>query len=204
MIKREELTGIILSGGKSSRMGHDKGLCRFNGKALVEYALETLKPICGKILISANRNLTEYSRYGVPVLADEIKDIGPIGGIYTCLNHSETQHNLILSCDTPFVGTLLLKHLLSRVQKEQIVVPSHHKFLVEPLSAYYATNTLGAVKEAIDDHDYKLLNLFKRVRFKSVQVDGIYTFYNENSFMNINCEEDLLKAQQVMNHGKTN
>ncbi len=203
MIQKSEVTGIILAGGKSSRMGRDKGLCEFNGKALVEYAIETLRPLCGNLIISANYYPEKYSRYNIPVLADEIKNIGPMGGIYTCLKVSKTEHNLILSCDTPFVGTLLLKHLLKNVGKEQIITPAHHKFLVEPLSAYYATNVLNEIEKSIDDGDYKLINLFKKVKFKSVPVDGFFSFYNENSFLNINRPEDLAAAEQIVKSGNS-
>ena len=198
MISKEEITGIILAGGKSRRMGKDKGLCTFNGKALVEYAIGTLKPLCGHLLISANYHPEKYNAYGIPVVADEIREIGPMGGIYTGLKHSETQHNLILSCDTPFVGTLLFKHLLSQVENEQVVAPAHHKFLIEPLSAYYATNIISTVQDAINKKDYKLINLFRQVRFKSVPVDTMISFYNENYFLNINRPSDLENAEKII------
>ena len=198
MIKKDELTGIILAGGKSSRMGKDKGLCEFNGKALVSYAIETLKPLCGKLIISANHFPEKYEQFGVPVIGDEIKEIGPMGGIYTCLKHSTTRHNLVLSCDTPFVGTILLKHLLEQVKNEQVVAPAHHTFLVEPLSTYYATNLLDAIKQAVNNHDYKLINLFKNVRFKSVLMDSLLPFNADQSFLNINRPEDLETAEKII------
>ena len=198
MISKDELTGIILAGGKSSRMGKDKGLCTFNGKALVEYAIETLKPLCNRLIISANYFPEKYSSYGIEVIADEVKNIGPMGGIYTCLKKSGTQHNIVLSCDTPFVGTLLLKHLLKHVEKEQVVAPAHHKFFVEPLSAYYATNVLSDIQTAINRRDYKLLNLFNNVRFKSVAMDTLFSFYSEHSFLNINRPADLGTAEKII------
>ncbi|RLD91671.1 MAG: hypothetical protein DRJ09_00240 [Bacteroidetes bacterium] len=198
MIIKDELTGIILAGGKSSRMGKDKGLCEFNGKALVSYALETLKPLCGKMIISANHFPEKYKQFGVPVISDEIKNIGPMGGIYTCLKHSTTRHNLVLSCDTPFVGIILLKHLLDHVQNEQVVAPAHHTFLIEPLSAYYATNVLDAIKQSINNNDYKLINLFKGVRFKSVLMDTLQPFNADQSFLNINKPEDLETAEKII------
>jgi molybdopterin-guanine dinucleotide biosynthesis protein A len=195
MIEKSDLTGIILAGGKSSRMGKDKGLCRLNGKTLVSYAIETLKPLCGHLMISANHYPEKYAQFGIPVVADEIKNIGPMGGIYTCLKKSTTRHNIVLSCDTPFVGTLLLNHLLNSVKNEQIVAPSHHTFLIEPLSTYYATNVLSEIKQAIDQQDYKLINLFKRVNFKSVLMDNITPYLADRSFFNINRPEDLQAAE---------
>lgn len=198
MIKKDELTGIILAGGKSSRMGKDKGLCQFNGKALVSYAIETMKPLCGNLIISANHFPEKYKQYGIPVISDEIKDIGPMGGIYTCLKNSTTQHNLVLSCDTPFVTTILLNHLLMQVKNEQIVAPAHHTFLMEPLSAYYATNVLDEIRKAIDNEDFKLINLLNNVRFKSVLMDRFTPFYDKYSFLNINRPEDLTAAEKII------
>ena len=199
MFKKESITGIILAGGKSSRMGKDKGLCTFNGKALVEYAIEALKPLCGQLVISANHYPEMYNRYGLPVIADEVKGIGPMGGIHACLKRSDTQHNLVLSCDTPFVGAILLRHLLSQVENEQVVAPAHHTFLVEPLSAYYATNVVSNIENAIAEGDYKLINLFNKVRFKSVMMDEALPFYQAHAFLNINRPEDLQKAEQITN-----
>lgn len=202
MIKKEELTGIILAGGKSSRMGKEKGLCEFDGRALVSYAIEALKPLCTNLIISANYFPEKYARFNIPVIADEIKDIGPMGGIYTCLKHSSTQHNLVLSCDTPFVGTILLRHLLQQVQNEQIVAPAHHTFLIEPLSTYYATNVLGDIKQAINREEYKLISLFKRVRFKSVLTDHLLPFKADYLFLNINRPEDLETAEKIVSDEK--
>ncbi len=198
MIEKNELTGIILAGGKSSRMGKDKGLCKFNGKTLVSYAIDTLKPLCGNLLISANHFPEKYQQFNIPVISDEIKNIGPMGGIYTCIKHSTTQHNLVLSCDTPFVGTILLRHLLNRVNNEQVVAPAHHTFLIEPLSTYYATNVLNEIKQAIDENNFKLIDLFKKIRFKSVLMDKLLPFKADHSFLNINRPEDLITAEKII------
>jgi molybdopterin-guanine dinucleotide biosynthesis protein A len=199
MINNDDITGIILAGGKSNRMGKDKGLCSFNGKPLVEYAINSLKPLCHNIIISANNNLDKYSKYGIQVVPDDIKNIGPMGGIYSCLKVSTTQHNIVLSCDTPFINTNLLKYLLKNVYNEQVVAAAHHKFLIEPLSAYYATNVLSDINKAIMLKDFKLINLFKKVRFKSVNINELQSFYNNNLFLNINCPVDLKYAEEISN-----
>ena len=74
-----DITGIILSGGKSLRMGQDKGLMSLDGKFMIEHVIDHIKPLCKQILISANQE--EYHKFGYPVVRDEIKDIGPAGGI---------------------------------------------------------------------------------------------------------------------------
>lgn len=196
-ISKEHITGIILAGGKSSRIGKDKALFDFNGKALVSYALEALEPLCDTLVISANQT-GKYEAFGLPVLPDEIKDVGPMGGILTCLNHSVTQHNLVISCDTPFVGTDLFRYLLNEIENFQVVVPSHETFLIEPLNAYYNTNIIGELESSIRNGNYKMMDFFKKIRFKSVEIDERLPFFNEHLFLNINTMEDMDRAKSFI------
>jgi len=191
---KKEITGIILAGGKSSRMGRDKGLCQFRGRKLVSYAIETLKPLCGRMLISANNDFEDYSSFGLEVLSDEVKGIGPMGGILTCLKQSETEHNLVLSCDTPFVTTALFEFLLNNIEKRQVVVPAHQTFLLEPLAAYYATNVLADLNRIVQSGDYKMMNFFKKVNFGSLAIDELLPTFSDNFFHNLNTPEDLLRC----------
>jgi len=194
-IHREDITGIILAGGRSSRLGKDKGLCTLKGKSLVSYAVGILKPLCSNLMISANRFPEEYAAFGFPVISDQVEDIGPMGGIYSCLKKSNTQHNLLLSCDTPFVNTDVFRLLLKEVENFQVVCPAHETFLTEPLSAYYNTNVLGDLEEAIRKKEYKMMRFFKRIRFKSVNIDQNLSFFNDHLFLNLNTPEDLEKAE---------
>ncbi|MBE0650138.1 MAG: molybdenum cofactor guanylyltransferase [Bacteroidales bacterium] len=196
-INKKDITGIILAGGKSSRMGRDKALFDFKGKKLVSYAIEALKPLCGTLMISANQTLEDYRTFGFPVISDEIKEVGPMGGILTCLKHSHTQRNLIISCDTPFVGSELFRHLLSEIENFQIVVPSHETFLIEPLNAYYNTNIIGEMEKSIREGNYKLMDFFKKIRFKSVEINENLPFYNEHLFTNINTLDDMNQAKSI-------
>ena len=89
-----QITGIILSGGQSTRMGTDKALLQINEKTLLENAIEICKPVCKEILISSNN--PEHEKFGYKIIPDEIKNCGPLGGIYTCLKNSNTEWDL---CD---------------------------------------------------------------------------------------------------------
>ena len=189
MIKKK-VTGIVLSGGASSRMGKDKGLCEFRGKALITYAIEALLPLCDSILISSN-NVDNYQELGYQVVADEHKGIGPIGGIYSSLKKSLTKHNLIISCDTPFLNTQLLKFVLDNSDNYDVVVPEHSNSFIEPLAAYYSSDIINQIEISIKRNDYKLMNLFNEVKFKSINVDSIPGFSNK-LFRNLNTPDDLL------------
>ena len=91
-----EITGIILAGGKSSRMGTDKGLLLLNGKPMVKYVIDVLSKVTSKIIIIANND--EYKQFGYKVYSDLIKDKGPVGGIYTAMNYTNSNTNICISC----------------------------------------------------------------------------------------------------------
>lgn len=194
LIAKHELTGIILAGGKSGRMGKDKGLCSFREKALVTYAIEVLQPICGRMIISAN-NVAGYHAFGYEVIPDEIPGIGPMGGLYSCLKHSSTKHNLVLSCDTPFVNTQLFTYLLQHLGDYLVVVPRHGDGLIEPLAAYYSKDILTEVEQAIDRGAYKLMTLLQTVKQREVAVNQSQTFFSGQLFHNLNTPDDLLRCE---------
>jgi len=186
-----DVTGIILAGGKSSRMGEEKGLAMLNGKPLVVYALDTLQPLCHKMVISANHHLEDYMKFGVDVVEDAVKNIGPMGGVYTCLQRSSTRYNLILSCDTPFITTSLFTYLLDSVENDQAVVPSHDGGFIEPLCGVYATNVIWTLQSFIEKKTYKLLDFITAVNYKKVEIHPGLPFFSDDLFVNINTRNDL-------------
>ncbi len=100
---RQEVTGVVLAGGRGLRMGgRDKGLVGFAGRPLVEWVIEALKPQVGSLVISANRNLESYTRYGFQVIEDlEPGYQGPLAGILSALRVARTEWVLTLPCDGP-------------------------------------------------------------------------------------------------------
>ena len=102
----EKVKLSILCGGKSSRMQSEKGLVLFNEKPFIEHIIEAALPISNEIQLVTNTSHYDYLPY------KKIKDIeldkGPIGGIYSALVYSNSDNNLILSCDVPLISTELL------------------------------------------------------------------------------------------------
>jgi molybdopterin-guanine dinucleotide biosynthesis protein A len=103
MIQREQITALILAGGRGSRMGGvDKGLQTLDGEPLVQHALRRIAPQVGLVMISANRHPEVYRGYGVPVLADADTDYpGPLAGFLAGLAHCRTDWMATVPCDTP-------------------------------------------------------------------------------------------------------
>ena len=102
-IAKEDITGLILAGGRGSRMGGaDKGLQNHLGMPLAMHALMRLSPQVGHMMINANRNLGAYESFGVPVWPDALADYpGPLAGFLAGLEHCETPYLVTVPCDTP-------------------------------------------------------------------------------------------------------
>lgn len=108
-----QITGLILAGGRGSRMGGvDKGLQPFRGAPMVSHVITRLAPQVGGIMISANQNLAIYENFGVPVWPDAMPDFaGPLAGLQTGLMHCTTEYLLTAPCDSPFLPTDLMARL---------------------------------------------------------------------------------------------
>lgn len=184
----DKITGIILAGGKSSRMGMDKGFCALNGKPMIQYAIDVLDQLCDTIIISSNN--ADYELFEFPVIPDIIKDIGPMGGIYSGLKHSKTQHNFFISCDMPMVTVELVQHILSSKEGFDAVIPTWNNF-TEPMCAYYNKNILDNLTELIQKGDYKLQSIIQNLNHRTLEITNKLDFYNDKLFTNVNCGVDL-------------
>ncbi|PLX09954.1 MAG: molybdenum cofactor guanylyltransferase [Marinilabiliales bacterium] len=193
MEQKREISGIILSGGKSSRMGSEKGMKIFNGKPLIEYAIEALGISCKNIIISTN-NPEFYEKYNIPLIKDEIKNIGPMGGIYSCLRQSNTEYNLVLSCDMPFIDKELISYLINAISSDYTaVVPVHDENKLEPLCAVYSRTSLITIEKQIWKEDYKLMNLLNEINVKKLIIDE-WDRFDMNYFRNFNSPKDLINS----------
>ena len=113
MINQKEISGLILAGGRGTRMGGiDKGLQMHLGLPLAQHALERLSPQVGALMLNANRNLSTYQAMGVPVWQDEMPDFpGPLAGMLAGLMHCDTPYLVTVPCDSPNFPTDLVARL---------------------------------------------------------------------------------------------
>ena len=113
--------GHILAGGRATRMqGEDKGLLELNDRPLVAYVIERLRPQVSNICISANRHLSQYQHYGLPVITDSLAGfLGPLAGIHTALLACEKEWLLTVPVDCPFLPEDLLHRLSKAVTTAQ-------------------------------------------------------------------------------------
>lgn len=186
------ITGVILAGGKSSRMGTDKGLLDLNGKKIVEQIIEQLQPNVDEIIIIANNK--NYDGFGFPVFHDVVEPCGPLGGIYTALEKSQTENNMIVSCDIPNISSSVIAHIILNIGDEAVTAPVHDGD-VEPLCAVYKKSIAKDFYKLIESGNYKMKGALKKLDTKYVDVTECPEF-SDNIFININTPQEL-EAQKV-------
>lgn len=129
--------GIVLAGGKSSRMGKDKGLLNYHGKPQAQHVAELLSRHCGQVAISANGS--QYDHLPYPVIADTVQGFGPLGGLASVMAAFPGQPILVVACDLPYIDDEALAELLSCRQpfKAATCYGSRSNGLPEPMFAIY-------------------------------------------------------------------
>jgi molybdopterin-guanine dinucleotide biosynthesis protein A len=120
MMHKDDVSGVILAGGRGSRMGGaDKGLQNFRGLPLALHTLMRLAPQVGEAMVNANRNLAAYESFGVPVWPDASADYtGPLAGFLVGLERCETPYLVTVPCDTPLFPEDLVARLAEALERE--------------------------------------------------------------------------------------
>jgi molybdopterin molybdotransferase len=146
---KDNITGVILAGGQGRRMGgKDKGLMEFNGRPLVEYLLESLRPQTGQLLINANRNHDRYQNYGVPVAEDQVGNYqGPLAGFSTAMQHVSTDWIMTVPCDGPVVSADMAQRLADALQREGAdIAVAHDGQRLQPVHALIPVRLLPGLQ----------------------------------------------------------
>ena len=194
----QKITGIVLAGGKSIRMGAEKGLVIFKEKPLIEYSIDTLKNVCKEIIISSNSE--SYQVFGYPVLKDKFPESGPMGGIYTCLKASQNETNIVLSCDMPLIMPDFIRKLLVFSDSFDAVVPWHENEFFEPLCAVYNKNLLPVFEDFIQKKNFKIPDMFSVVNTNYLKIGkefGIdpFIFFNINTLKQLDELNKIIKLE---------
>jgi molybdopterin-guanine dinucleotide biosynthesis protein A len=191
-------TGIVLAGGKGSRINKNKALITLSeGKTLLQKCVESLSKVLTKIVIISNQKEL-YSDYDAHVVEDLVKDKGPLGGIYTGLSYSTTHCNFVIGCDMPFPQPRLIELLLKRCDDYDVVIPETGGE-VEPLFAVYSKYCLPVISDHLQKDDLKIRKIFEKLKVQIIREERIDEVDPRHlSFFNINTAEDLKRAQAML------
>ena len=178
-----DLTIIILAGGKSSRMGKEKGFLRIGVDSFASKLIEVAKSVSSKVFISvAKANKELYSNFKMPLIEDELDDKGPLGGIVAALNEVKTPWFVVLSIDTPLVTKATIEGLWQqREKKEGVLYQVNGK--AHPLVALYHIHTKELWQEALIMNKLKITSLVESfdLNVLELNIDRVKELKNINT-----------------------
>lgn len=193
-------TGIILAGGKGSRLDYrEKGLIDIHGKAVIEYVIDALKPNVSDILIVSNN--PAYQKFNYPVYEDIIKDFGPMSGIYTGLNYSKTDENFILACDLPLIKSSFFDIFENHIDTHDIVVPVTDSF-THVLSAFYRRKIMIDLKQSMDEGIHKIRRILEKFNTEKIDLDIEMYQDKKEMLFNMNTASELDEIVRKISNDK--
>ncbi|WMJ73437.1 molybdenum cofactor guanylyltransferase [Cytophagaceae bacterium ABcell3] len=180
-------TGIILAGGKSSRMKeYPKGLLTFNGDTFVNHIANELEKVTSEIIVNANSH--KYDHLGYQVVTDVMEEKGPLGGIYSALQQSSNPLNIVVACDMPMVSASFMQMLLENIQHFDAAIPKTGE-LLQPLYACYNKSSLSKLQDLINEDFLKLQQLPAKLNCNVITC----SLKGADQYLNINTPEDYKK-----------
>ncbi len=187
-IDRSDITGLILAGGRGSRMGGvDKGLQNHQGVPLAMHALLRLTPQVGELMINANRNLAAYESMGVPVWPDPIQDFpGPLAGLMAGLERCETPYLVTVPCDTPNFPADLVERLAAALEAEEADIAmaattEDGQRRTQPVFCLLKTSLMEDLVAFLHAGERKIDRWTARHRCAIVEFDDAAAFFNANT-----------------------
>lgn len=189
----ELITGLILAGGRGSRMGGvDKGLQNYRGLPLALHALLRLSPQVGRVMINANRNLGAYESFGVPVWPDALADYaGPLAGFLAGLEHCETPYLVTVPCDSPLFPTDLVHRLGTALQAQDAeIAMARTGDQVQPVFTLMRTSLLESLVRYTHAGGRKIDRW--TAQHHTVEVP----FDDESAFANANTQDELVALER--------
>lgn len=197
-IPRTDITGLVLAGGKGSRMGSiDKGLQFFLGKPLFLHAAERLKPQVASIFISANRNENQYAKAGLTVLQDTPPVFaGPLAGFAAGLAHCPTPYLLVVPCDSPFFPDNLASELGAALLEDNteaaIAATGRASSLsLQPVFCLIKKEILPHLEAFLATGQHKIAAWYATLK------TSLVSFPDESAFDNINTYQELERLEKL-------
>ncbi|MFD2778373.1 molybdenum cofactor guanylyltransferase [Ornithinibacillus salinisoli] len=189
-----KICSVVLSGGKSSRMGTNKALLELHDKKVIEHIIEQLNDCGDQIVVVANEK-SDYDFLNVPILSDRYQNKGPLAGMETVMYHVEADLYLFSACDMPFVAPQIYHYLMDHLVDKDAIVPVFQDH-IHPLSGIYKRSCLPFIQELIHNNQLSVRNLFKHMNVTFVEdYAGIPSDKLKKHFFNMNHPSDYEKAK---------
>ena len=185
------INGIVLAGGKSSRMGSPKGLLDLNGRPFISHITAAMQPLVHELfIVSDDATYDHFEGIRVP---DIYTNAGPVGGIYAGLMRSPSFYNLILSCDVPLINSTVLNILINNIEEGYDVIQLESEGQTLPLVAIYTQDCVAHFKNLLAAGERRLRTAVTGLRVKTIPLDASLTSFVQN--INTQTEYNSIKNE---------
>jgi molybdopterin-guanine dinucleotide biosynthesis protein A len=184
------LSGIILSGGKSIRMGENKAFIEVEGIPIIRRIYNLFEKLFEEIIIVTDQR-ESFLDFNAKIYADLFPHRGVLGGLYTGLFFSHFHYTFCVACDMPFLKESIIQFLIKNIGDYDVVVPKTKDGL-QPLHSIYSKNCLEPIEKIIGKNQYKVIDLYPMVRVNIIMENEFsYLDPTNESFINVNTPEEL-------------
>jgi molybdopterin-guanine dinucleotide biosynthesis protein A len=196
-----EVSGFVLAGGASRRMGVDKAGLPFGSERMVDRQIRLLRAVCRSVSIIGPPD--RFARAGIQVYEDEIPGKGPLGGIHTGLRRARTEFSLFLSCDMPMMETRFLRYLCEQAlaSRAPVTVPPPWTKGRYPLCAVLRRGALASVRSCLASGQNQVGRFFSRSHRRTLsKPEFARAGFSPRIFCNLNTPEEYERVRQQWVH----
>lgn len=199
----EDISSIILAGGKSRRLGKDKAGIKLDGKTtILQDIVDKLLKISGEVIVSTDGRRYEGLDKRVKWADDIYPGGGSLVGLYSGLKEAKFDYALVVACDMPFLNIDLIRYMIAMPRDYDVLI-SRIDGKPQPLHAIYSKNCLKAMRELLEADRLSIMNLYPKVNTKYLPQEIIDRYDAEHrSFLDVNSPEKLEKARIILENNK--
>jgi len=205
----DDTTGIILAGGRNSRMGSNKALISIGGRSAIERVVELLTPLFSTLILSTN-SPEEFAFLGLKMVPDLHNDVGPLAGIHAGLSASATERCFVIPCDVPLMTTRVIRHLLDDPSDCPVTVARADGF-IQQLPGVFHRSCVPEIEKIFDERSAdsevkatgkrrgcRISDLFDRIHIRVIDAETEVPGDAAVTFMNMNDAADLEKIRKLI------
>lgn len=191
-----EASGVILAGGKSSRMKFNKAFAEISGQPVINIIIDKFTKLFDETIVISNEPEL-YEHLGLAIYTDIYPRMGPVSGIHAGLYHARHDRVFILGCDVPFINMELVEYLINSLGDYESVVPQIDSYL-QPLAAVYDRKCLPVLAACLQENRVKLIRIFEELNARVIGREELEKFgIVEEIFLNVNDIEALNLATKI-------
>jgi len=184
MQQRTDITGIILAGGKSLRMGSDKALLSLGNRTLLQCVADAMKQVFHNVIIISD-NGECYTELQLPVFPDVYKCCGPLGGIHSAFAHSSSENIFVVSCDLPYITPEVIQYITNIHSNGDVIIVSQGR-IIQPLCGLYQRTCVATLEQCLFKSEFSVLRFLRKLNTYVLSLNTLFPSVAEHTLMNIN------------------